>query len=119
MRRKHGHGTLLHGAQLVVDLGAAQHLEHQTRLRQHLTRFVVGQHGVLERRLVAAGDDGVDLGVHQRHAALEGRHEVPGADPVEGRHAVGRVPCREEGVFAPPVGRIAADGGDEQEERRK
>ena len=99
MGRQQGHDLLLERLHLRGVLCGAEHLEDQCRLGEHGARIVVGQDDVLERGLVVVRDDGVDLGVVQRHAALEGGHEVFGADAVERRHAVGGVPLREEGVF--------------------
>ncbi len=94
------HRLLLQGTQLLVALGFAQHAENQARLFQSQPRFVIGHDHVFERRFIVVRHDGFDLGVMQRHGALEGRHEVPGGDPVERRDAVGRFPGRKEGVFA-------------------
>ena len=99
VRREQGHHLLLQGLHPFVGLGGAEHAENQLGLREHLSGVVVSQNRILERRLVVVRGDGVDLGVVQRHAALEGGHEVFGADLIEGRHAERRVPLGEEGIL--------------------
>ena len=98
---------LLDGLHPLVGLGAAEHLEDQPRLGQHLARVVVGQNHVLEGRLVVVLYDGGNLGIVQRHAPLEGRHEVLGADFIEGRCPVGGLPLGEEGILAALLRRAA------------
>ena len=99
MGRQARHELLLQGLQLGVVLRGAEHAEDQFGLRQHRSGAVVGQDDVFERGIVVVRRNGVDLGVMQRHAPLESRQEVFGADLIEGRYAVGRRPLREEGVL--------------------
>ena len=105
--------------QAVVAFGGAQHAEEQTRPGERLPGVVQREDDVLESRLVAVGDDGVDFGVVERHAPLEGGHEVFGADPVEGRNAVGRVPFAEQGIFAGGRRGVAGSLCHKQQERMK
>ena len=100
VRRQQGHHPLLQSLHLGGVLRGAEHAEDQLRLRKHPPRAVVGEDDVLERRGVVIRRDGVDLGVVQRHAALQSGQEVFGSYPVEGRHPVGRIPFGEKGIFA-------------------
>ncbi len=99
MGRQARHELLLQGLQLGVVLRGAEHAEDQFGLRQHRPGAVVGQDDVFERGIGVVRRNGVDLGVVQRHAPLESRQEVFGADLIEGRYAVWRRPLREEGVL--------------------
>ena len=81
-------------------LRGAEHLEDQLHLGEHLPGVVVGENRVFERGFVVVRGDGVDFGVMERHAALQGGQEVFGGDPVEGGHAVGGLPLGEEGILA-------------------
>ena len=94
-----GHDLLLHGLELLVGVGGTDHAEHQLHLREHAARVVEGQQGILERRLVVIRGDGLDLRLVERHRTLECGHVVLGADLVERRHTVGRVPLDEKRVL--------------------
>ena len=107
MRRQQRHHLLLQRLHLGGVLRSAEHVEDQLRLCEHLPRIVVGEDDVLERRLVVVRRDGVDLGVVQRHAALQSGQEMRGNDPVERRHPVGSVPLGEKGIFAHGFIRLA------------
>ena len=107
MRRQQRHHLLLQGLHPFVGFGGAEHAENQLGLREHLPRIVVGEDDVLERRRVVVRRDGVDLGVVQRHAALQSGQEMRGNDPVERRHPVGSVPLGEKGIFAHGFIRLA------------
>ena len=76
--RQPGHRLLLQGLHLGRVLRGTEHAEDQRGLRKHLPRVVERQDDVLEGRLVAVGHDSVDLGIVQRHAALDGREEMFG-----------------------------------------
>ena len=97
--RHPGHYLLLQHLHFGGVLRGAEHPEDQLDLRKHLSRSVVGEDDVLERRRVVVRRDGVDLGLVQRHAAFERGQEVRRLDLVEGRHAVGGLPFGEKGIF--------------------
>ena len=99
MRRQQRHRPLLQGLQLGGVLRSAEHTENQLRPGEHPSRGVVRFDDVPERRVVVVRRDGVDLGIVQRHAPLEGGQEVFGTDLIEGRHAVGRLPGGEKGIL--------------------
>ena len=116
MRRQHGHHLLLQGLHLGGILRSAEHPEDQFRLREHLSRIVIGQDDVLERRRVVVRRDGVDLGIVQRHAAFQGGQEMRGSYPVERRNPVGGVPLGEKGIFAHVFIRLA--GGECHDQKK-
>ena len=100
MRRHPGHNLLLQRLHFGGVLRVAEHPEDQLDLRKHLSRSVVGEDDVLERRRVIVRRDGVDLGLVQRHAAFDRGQEVLRFDLVEGRHAVWGLPFGEKRIFA-------------------
>jgi hypothetical protein len=99
VRRHPGHNLLLQRLHFGGVLRGAEHPEDQLDLRKHLSRSVVGEDDVLERRRVVVRRDGVDLGLVQRHAAFDRRQEVLRFDLVEGRHAVWGLPFGEKRIF--------------------
>ena len=100
VRRHPGHNLLLQRLHFGGVLRGAEHPEDQLDLRKHLSRSVVGEDDVLERRRVIVRRDGVDLGLVQRHAAFDRGQEVLRFDLVEGRHAVWGLPFGEKRIFA-------------------
>ena len=99
MRRHPGHNLLLQRLHFGGVLRGAEHPEDQLDLRKHLSRSVVGEDDVLERRRVVVRRDGVDLGLVQRHAAFDRGQEELRFDLVEGRHAVWGLPFGEKRIF--------------------
>lgn len=101
VRRQQGHHLLLQGLHLGGVLGLAQHAEYQRRLGEHLPRIVVSEDDVFERGIVIVRRDGIDLGIVQRHAALQRGQEMCGSYPVERRNPVRSVPFGEKGFSLP------------------
>ena len=99
-------------------LRGAEHVEDQRHLREHRSGVVVGEDRVFERGFVVVRRDGVDLGVVERHAALQSRQEVFGGDAVEGRHPVGGLPLGEEGILTHRLLRFAANKCHGQKKRQ-
>ena len=105
--RQQGGRLRFDGLHPLVGLRGAEHPEDQFGPGQHPPRSVVSQNHVLERGRIVVRHDGVDLGRMERHAALEGRHEMLRSDPVERRHPVRSVPFGEKGIFIAVFHRFA------------
>jgi hypothetical protein len=74
----------------VVGVGAGEVEEHVAHADQRLAALVERHDGVLERRLLGAVGDGVDLRELFFHALVETRGEMLVADLVERRQLVGQ-----------------------------
>jgi len=88
----------------IVGVGAGQEMEKVDGSRERLSARVERVDGVGEGRRLHIAGNGRDLGRVRGECARKGRPKMLRVDPVEGRHAEGAAPLREQRVVVGFVG---------------